>query len=443
MKVSVTNKGIIRLAAPISLAILIPQISFLTNTAFLGRFGERELAVNGITGIFYLILSMVGYGLSSGIQVQLSRRAGEGDNKGLTQTFVNGTMLALLGALVLMMLTLWMAPVIFGLSLHNNEHIFLSVNFLYIRVWGLPFLLLTQLFNSFYISTGQSKYLIYGSLASTITNIVLDYILIFGKAGMPAMGLTGAAIASIIAELVYCSVMAGIFYFKKQYRQYPVRAYLHFDTELSVRSLKVSAPLIVQFLFSIGGWQIFFIFVEHLGQRELAASQILRSVFGIVSIGTWALASTCNTMVSNVIGQGKQREVIPVIWKIGKLSLLYALIVCVPLLLFSGTFLSMYRDEPTMIAMAIPSLRVIVLATLIMSLSTVMFNGVLGTGNTMMNLLIEVTCVCTYLVYCYYVIEVERMSLAWAWGSEFVYWTSLVLISFIYLKTGRWKGKTI
>lgn len=443
MKVSVTNKGIIRLAAPISLAILIPQISFLTNTAFLGRFGERELAVNGITGIFYLILSMVGYGLSSGIQVQLSRRAGEGDNRGLAQTFVNGTMLSLLGALVLMMLTLWMAPVIFGLSLHNNEHIFLSVNFLYIRVWGLPFLLLTQLFNSFYISTGQSKYLIYGSLASTITNIVLDYILIFGKAGMPAMGLTGAAIASIIAELVYCAVMAGIFYFKKQYRQYPVRAYLHFDTELSVRSLKVSAPLIVQFLFSIGGWQIFFIFVEHLGQRELAASQILRSVFGIVSIGTWALASTCNTMVSNVIGQGKQREVIPVIWKIGKLSLLYALIVCVPLLLFSGTFLSMYRDEPTMIALAIPSLRVIVLATLIMSLSTVMFNGVLGTGNTMMNLLIEVTCVCTYLVYCYYVIEVERMSLAWAWGSEFVYWTSLVLISFIYLKTGRWKGKTI
>jgi Na+-driven multidrug efflux pump len=148
-------------------------------------------------------------------------------------------------------------------------------------------------------------------------------------------------------------------------------------------------------------------------------------------------------MVSNVIGQGRQREVIPVIWKIGKLSLLYALIVCVPLLLFSGTFLSMYRDEPSMIALAIPSLRVIVLATLIMSLSTVMFNGVLGTGNTMMNLLIEVTCVCTYLVYCYYVIEVERMSLAWAWGSEFVYWTSLVLISFIYLKTGRWKGKTI
>lgn len=443
MKVAITNKDIIRLAAPISVAILIPQINFLTNTAFLGRLGERELAVNGITGIFYLILSMVGYGLSSGIQVQLARRAGQGDKDGLAQTFVNGLLLAVMGALVLILLTLWMAPVIFDLSLNNDIHIFMGVNFLYIRVWGLPFLMLTQLFNSFYISTGQSRFLTYGSLAATAVNIGLDYLLIFGKGGMPAMGLTGAAVASVLAEMIYCLVMAGIFYFKKEYREYPVKRYVHFDTELSVRSLKVSSPLIVQFLFSIGGWQVFFIFVEHLGQQELAASQILRSVFGVVSIGTWALASTCNTMVSNVIGQGRQREVIPVIWKIAKISLIYATIVCVPLLLFSSGFLSIYRDEQSLITMAVPSLRVIVLATLIMAVSTVMFNGVLGTGNTRVNLIIEVICVSIYLVYCYFIIEVGRNSLTWAWASEFVYWTSLVIISFIYLKSGRWKGKAI
>jgi hypothetical protein len=443
VKLSTTNKDIILLAAPISLAILIPQINFLTNTAFLGRFGEQELAVNGITGVFYLILSMVGYGLSSGIQVQLARRVGEGDTKGLMETFVNGLMLAIAGSLVLILLTLWMAPLIFLESLHNSNHIFMGVNFLYIRVWGLPFLMLTQLFNSFFITTGQSKYLIYGSLAATIVNIVLDYMLIFGKAGMPALGLMGAAIASAIAEVVYCIVMAGLFYFRRNYKQHSVRKFLHFDTDLSLRSLKISSPLIVQFLFSIGGWQVFFIFVEHLGQQELAASQILRSVFGIVSVGTWALSSACNSIVSNLIGQGKRREVIPVIWKISKLSLMYAAIVCVPLLLFSSEFLSVYRDEPSLITLAVPSLRVIVLATLIMSISTTMFNGVLGTGNTRMNLIIEVICVCTYLVYCYFVIEVNRMSLTWAWASEFVYWSSLVIISYFYLKSGRWKGKTI
>ncbi|MBS1773678.1 MAG: MATE family efflux transporter [Bacteroidetes bacterium] len=443
MKLSVSNKDIIRLAAPISLSLLIPQINFLTNTAFLGKLGERELAINGITGIFYLIISMIGAGLASGVQVQMSRRAGEGDIHELTNTFTNGMMLGVAGSLLLMLLSLWTAPLIFGYSLHNSEHVLLSVNFLYIRVWGLPFLMLTQLVNAFYISTGRSKYLIVGSLASTATNILFDYLLIFGKGGFPAMGLTGAAIASIIAEIVYCVTMYGLFYIKQLHRIYPVFSYYHFDAELSARSLKVSSPLIVQYLFSIGGWQIFFIFVEHLGQKELAASQILRSVFGIVGIGTWAFANTCNTMVSNVIGQGKQREVIPVIWKISKLSLLFALCVCIPLVVFPDVFLSFYRDEPSIVALAIPSLRIIASATLLMAVSTVMFNGVVGSGNTLTNLFIEITCVGTYLVYCYVVIERNRMPLEWAWGSEFVYWTSLFVISYIYLRSGKWKGKVI
>ncbi|OSZ81854.1 hypothetical protein CAP35_00875 [Chitinophagaceae bacterium IBVUCB1] len=443
MQLSVTNKGIIRLAAPISLAILIPQLNFLTNTAFLGRLGEHELAVNGLTGVFYLIMSMIGYGLNSGIQAQMARRGGEGDNEGLGKTLTNGMLLGLVSSVALMLLAMWMAPFIFGLSLHDQSHVQSSVNYLYIRVWGLPFLLMVQLMNAFYISTGQSKFLMYGSLAATIVNIVLDYFFIFGKAGFPQMGLNGAAVASVIAEAVYCAVMCGIFYFRKMQKTFPVFTQSTFDFSLARRSLNVSAPLILQYLFSIGGWQVFFIFVEHLGERELAASQILRSVFGAVSVVTWAFASTCNTLVSNVIGQGKQNEVIPVIKKIGKLSLLCTTVICVPLLLFPSAFLSLYRDDAALILLSLPSLKLIVLATLIMSLSTVLFNGVVGTGNTMVNLLIEVACVGVYLVYCYIVIERAKLPLALAWASEFVYWTSLFIISYLYLRSGKWKGKTI
>jgi Na+-driven multidrug efflux pump len=103
----------------------------------------------------------------------------------------------------------------------------------------------------------------------------------------------------------------------------------------------------------------------------------------------------------------------------------------------------MYRDEPGLVALATPSLRVIVVAALIMSLSTVVFNGVVGTGNTLINLIIEIVCVGSYLVYCYIVIEKLRMPLHWAWGSEFVYWSTLLIICFLYLRSGRWKGKHI
>jgi putative MATE family efflux protein len=356
---------------------------------------------------------------------------------------MNGLMLSVLFALGLMVLSLWFAPLIFGLSLHNSTNIFLSIDYLFLRVWGLPFLMLTQMANAFFISIHKSRFLIYGSVAGTLTNIVFDYLLIFGMYGFPAMGLQGAAVASILGEIAFCATMFGGFYFNRIYREYPVHHYLSFDTGLSTRSLRLASPLIVQFLFSIGGWQIFFIFVEHLGNRELAASQILRSIFGIVSIGTWALAATCNSMVSNIIGQQKQREVLYLIKKVAKISFIYTLCITVLLLVFSDQFLSLYRDDPVLVAFSKPSLRIIVLASLIMSLSTVLFNGVVGTGNTLINLTIEITCVFIYLIYCYIVIERLRLPLHWAWASEFVYWTSLLVISYAYLRSGRWKGKKI
>ncbi len=443
LSVTATNKDIIQLALPISVALLIPQLSFFTNNIFMGMLGQRELGVSGITGVFYLILSMIGYGLSSGVQIQMARRAGEENKKGIAETFMNGAMLSLMFSLGLMLITMWFVPLLFGFSLDSNENFELSVTFIYIRVWGLPFLMMAQLFNAFYISIGRSRLLIYGSVAATVLNIVFDYVLIFGKFGFPVMGFKGAGIASVIAEVFYGLTMIGIFFSHKIHKEYAIFDHFYFDVEQSMQTLKVSAPLIVQFMFSIGGWLIFFFFIEHLGQQSLAASQMLRSIFGLVGVGTWALATTCNSMVSNIIGQGKPKQVIGLIVKIGKLSLIYSAVLSILLLLFSSAFLSLYSQDSELILFTIPSLRVIVLATLIMSLSTVAFNGVVGTGNTVVNLTMEITCVCLYLVYCYFVIHLWHSELYLCWGSEFVYWTFLLVGSAFYLKSGKWKGKVI
>ena len=103
----------------------------------------------------------------------------------------------------------------------------------------------------------------------------------------------------------------------------------------------------------------------------------------------------------------------------------------------------MYRDDLSLVALAKPSLRIIVVAGFIMAVSTVVFNGVVGTGNTVINLFIEICCVGVYLVYCYIAIERLRLGLAWAWGSEFVYWSTLLIACTIYLGTGKWKGKKV
>ena len=209
---------------PISLALLIPVLNNLTNNYFLGKVGERELAVNGVAGIFYLILSMVGYGLSSGIQIQLSRRAASHDNPGIARLLTNGGFLTLFLSGCLLLITFFLSPVIFGFSLHNQDHILMSLGFIFIRIWGLPFLMLTQLSNSFYISTGKGPFLIVGSLTATGMNILLDYLFIFGNWGFPKMGLNGAALSSVIAEFCACGVMWGLFFFRKFHNDFRLSA---------------------------------------------------------------------------------------------------------------------------------------------------------------------------------------------------------------------------
>jgi putative MATE family efflux protein len=443
VQVSVTNKHIIRTTLPIALALLIPLLNNLTNNFFLGQVGERSLAVNGVSGIFYLILTMVGYGLASGIQIQFSRRAAQHDYEGITRILTNGGMLTIFLALSLMICSLWLAPLIFGLSLHVDDHVVMSINFLFIRVWGLPFLMLTQLSNAFYISTGRSQYLLAGSLTSTALNILLDYIFIFGHWGAPMMGLNGAALASMLAEIGAWAVMWGLFWLRGLHFEFPVLQFLEVDLRLCRRMMRVALPLIIQYFFSIGGWQVFFIFVEHLGERELAASQILRPIFAVIGTAAWAFATTANAMVSNIIGQGKSSLVPFLIGKVVKLSVGVSAVLCAALLLFGRQYLELFTSDESLIAMAMPSLYVIVVATLLMSVATVLFNSVIGTGNTRINLIMEIMCVSAYLVYCYFIIERAKLGLTWAWGSEFVYWTTLMITSLWYLRSGKWRGKVI
>ena len=443
MQVSVTYKHIIRTTLPIALALLIPLLNNLTNNFFLGHVSERALAVNGVAGVFYLILSMVGYGLASGIQIQFSRRAAQHDYDGITRILTNGGMLTVFLALCLMMCSLWLAPLIFGLSLHVDDHVVMSVNFLFIRVWGLPFLMLTQLANAFYISTGRSQYLLAGSLTATALNIILDYVFIFGNWGAPAMGLNGAALASLLAEIGGWAVMWGLFWVRRLNFDFHVLRNLELDLRLCRRMLRISMPLIIQFFFSIAGWQVFFIFVEHLGERELAASQILRPIFGLIGVAAWAFATTCNMMVSNIIGQDKSSQVPYLIGKVARLSFGVSAVLCGLLLIFRYQYMHLFTQDESLVALALPSLYIIVFATLIMSVATVLFNGVIGTGNTSVNLMIEVICVSSYLFYCYFAIERGRLGLTWAWGSEFVYWTSLLICGYAYLRSGKWRGKEI
>ena len=438
LQVDVTNKQILKIALPISAALIIPNINFITNNIFLGGLGERELGNAGTTGVFYLIMMVSGSGLSNAIQALISRRGGEGNTKGITILFSQGIRIGLLFSLLWMLLTWFVAP----FCLHpfvKPENFTQEMDFLKIRIWGLPFLYLFQIGNAFLIGTLNSRFMMIGTIGEALINIFFDYVLIYGTLGFPQLGFNGAAVASVIAECSGMFIVYVVIFRQGLKRRFHLFSDFSLDKKATSEILKIASPLVLQFTISLITWLIFFILLESYGERAKAISNAMRNVFGIVGVFIWAFASTTNTMVSNLIGQGRENSVIHAIKKIMYLSLGFTFCMATILNLFPEHFLHMFGQSPQFVMEAIPVVQVTSLGMLGMSIGTVWLNAVTGTGKTTMNLLIEFFAIGLYLVYIYFVMIKFHLSLAMVWTNELVYWTVIVSIAYWYMRSGRWR----
>jgi multidrug resistance protein, MATE family len=423
--------------------MLVPQINFITNNIFLSRLGEAELASAGITGVYYLTFAVIGNGLNNGLQALIARRAGQNRPGEIGRLFVHSIWIALTIAAIGIAITYYVAPTLMPRVLHNQAIASQVVDFLLIRIWGLPILYLYIMRNALLVGTNNTRFLVWGTLSEAIVNIVLDYGLIYGNLGMPKVGFNGAAYASILAEASGLIVIYAIIHRKGFHRSFSFFESKRVDFSLIRLILVFSSPLILQYSISIASWEYFYILIEHHGQRALAVSNAMRNIFGLFGIFSWAFAATANTMVSNIIGQERREEVMALVTRISFMSFTIALVIASVLNVFPEWFLSFYGRGEEFIADGIPVVRVVSIGLLTMSFSTVWLNAVTGTANTRVNLVIEVLTLVLYCIYVYLVLEHFNMPITWGWASEWLYWVSIFLMAFLYMRSGRWKAKSV
>ena len=443
LQLGISTKQIMKLTLPISFAILIPQVNFITNNIFLGHYSEKALAIAGITGVYYLVFSAIGFGLNNGLQALISRRAGENRPEEIGKLFNQSVFIGLTIATVGIIVTWFLTPHIFSLFIKDEERLQQAVQFSKIRIWGLPFLYIYQMRNALLVGTNQSKYLVAGTLAETLTNIILDYLLIFGHFGFPELGLNGAAIASIIAEFTGMAVIFLVIHRKGIGKRFRIFHNFGWDGPNLRLILTLSSPLILQHAISIMSWEYFFLSIDSHGEMALAISNIMRNMFGLFGVITWSFAATTNTMVSNIIGQGRQNEVWKLLGKIIRICTGTAVICAILVNLFPRAILSVYGQSGEFVEQAIPVIRVVSVAMILTSVAVVFSNAVLGTGNTRITLMIEVVAITLYTLYVYLVLRKYFLSITYGWMSEWLYWITFFIPSFLYMRSGRWKGKTL
>ena len=440
MQLRTTYRQILSISLPIMLGSAAQNVVALSDSIFLYHLSEQDFASIGFVGVFYLVIAAIGYGFSKGGQIMIARRMGEDRAPEVGRTFFTMLYFELGLALLLFLFMQWGCAQFFAFFVESEVILTKSMEYLEYRSWGVFFSYAGVTIIALYTGIARTTFIIIDTAILAAVNIALNYGLIFGKWGLPAMGIAGAGLASTIAEAVAFVIFVAYMLLDKKARVYRLFQLPKIDLKLIEQQYRLSIPIVAQAIVGLGSWFVFFGIVENLGERELAITNLVRIVYLALSIPCWGFSSGVNTMVSNFIGQSRRQAVVPIIFKTAKICFISTMALTLPLVLFPRQVLyPLLGDQNQALVLDAQPIFLVLMGILaIFSIGGVFFNGLAGTGATYYGLKIQIGCAIGYLVYIYVVVNYTNGGLAWAWAAEIFYWIFIFGLTVWYLRSRKW-----
>lgn len=426
-----TYKHIGLIAFPVMMSILIEQLINITDAIFLGHVGEIELGASALAGIWYLAIYMLGFGFSLGLQVVIARRNGEQHYSETGKTFFQGLFFLSGLAVFLCLLSKLFSPMILSRLITSAEVYHAVIDYLDGRIWGLLFSFPFLALRSFLVGITQTKALNMAAFTAVLVNISMNWFLIFGF----NMGISGAAIASSFAEACSLAVLAIYVLRKMDKRLYGLHCRL--DKSVLLHVCRVSVWSMFHSFIGVASWLAFFVSIEHLGEIELAATNVIRSVSTLFFVIVNSLAATTGSLVSNLLGAEQKKQVVPLCNRVVRLGYAIGLPLVILALIFYHPIISVYTDSAVLMQIAHLPFVVMLLNYAFALPGYVYINAVTGTGATRMTFIFQMITIVAYQIYLWSISCVST-SLSVYWTAEYLYVILLGVLSIIYLKYKRY-----
>ena len=294
-----------RLALPIALQNVLTSSFTLVDTMMVSRLGDLTLSATGMAGQWGWMAMLIGFGFCSGMSVFVSQFWGVKDLKGIRRVMGIALLSGLLVSLSFMTVALT-APE-FVLRFFNDDPAVLAVGCRYLRVvcFSYPAVLLTNILATVLRNTEQVKLPLYVSIGTTLTNAICNYGLIFGKLGMPELGVEGAAIATCISSWMGPVLLLLVSAWQKNLLIGPVRDLVAFKRrDLAVFFHRVFPVLVNEAMWSFGIVVLNMIYANQ-GYEYYAGMTVFKTVSDLSFAFYMGLGNACVIMVGKSVGQGK------------------------------------------------------------------------------------------------------------------------------------------
>lgn len=441
MRLSYSYSQILKVAFPLMLGTFIQSIVMITDAAFLSRYSTLSFDASGNAGLIYVTLFMGLTGLGDAAQIIMARRIGQREPKALNAVFQSAMLVIFCFAIAFFLMIQTGAEDMLMSYSKNKALAQEQADFLSVRSYGFFMGVLMLSLNSFFMATGKTWVIMVSTAIFATSNIILDYLLIFGFWNVPPMGVEGAALASVISEGITATVLLILLYKSKERLMYGIFSKFQITIRSLQRLFKVGMPLVIQGFFALATWTVFFTWIEQMSTYDLTVSQNIRAIYFLAFVPIFGFGATTKTYVAQYMDI-KDRTVIPkIVRRIQFLIMIFLLLIFHGALLYPAQMIAIINPDPTYIEDSAYILRMVFSSILFFGLSTPYFQTINGSGNTRVTLAIEIICMVLYISYAYLTIKVWNWNIAAVWTVEYLYFISLGLFSILYLYIFNWRKK--
>jgi len=369
---------ILVLALPIIGGMVSQNLLNIVDTAMVGFLGDPALAAVGLGGFVVFMCQALILGISTGVQTTAARRKGEGRSDRAAAVLNTALLLVLIVAPVFSVVLIQLADNAYPLLNDDPDVIALGVPYIEWRLGAIVFVGMNFAFRGYWNALDMSRVYMNTLIMMHACNIVLNYVLIFGKFGAPAYGVTGAGMASAISmgigTLIY--VFLGVRHVTKD-------GFLrHLATRAETGGLiRVSLPAGLQQMFFAAGLVAMFWIIGKIGTPELAAANVLITVLLFAILPGLALGIACTTLVGQALGQANPEDAYQWTWDVAKVTIVLLTVLGLPMWLVPDLVSSIFIHEPSTRDLARWPMRVMGLTMPLEAISFAFMHGLLGAGD--------------------------------------------------------------
>jgi putative MATE family efflux protein len=412
----------------------------LMDSIMIGAVGELELAAVGLANQIYFLLFLVLFGVNNGVAVYIAQFWGDKNKKDIHKSVGLGLFSSLIIAIVFFIAAFFFSKEIMTLLIDDPVVIGLGVQYMRIIAFAYMFTGVSFALGVFSRSVEQAKLPAMISGVSIVINIVMNYILIFGKFGMPVLGVRGAALGTLIARIVEFVLLISIMFKKDSVIIGKFKEMTAFDLSFSIKIFKRAFPVILNETFWALGTIMYIVMIGHIGPSAVAIfhiSNIVYRFFNIIFIG---FASACQVMVGNKIGARQEKVAETYAFRIVKIAEIGTIILGVIIFALAPLIVKIFSFEAGNAQLAIYSIRVFMFYSMFKTFNLMMIVGVLrGGGDTKAAMFIEIGGVWGLGVPMAYLSAVI-LGLPVHWVIAFIYSEEVfkAAIGFRRLYSGKW-----